>query len=150
MLASLAGEWSRCLDLYAGTGALGIEALSRDAQWTDFVDQEPRCCAIIKQNLEKVGLNHKAHVYCCSVSKALTFLEGKYDIIFIDPPYADSKLENVIQQVDSQALLNKGSLVVIPHSSRITLSEKYGELRLIKQKKHGDTCISIYFREVHD
>jgi 16S rRNA (guanine966-N2)-methyltransferase len=150
MLASITGEWARCLDLYAGSGALGIEALSRDAQWVDYVDQEPRCCAIIKQNLEKVGLSHKAHVYCCSVSKALTFLEGKYDIIFIDPPYADSKLENLLQQVDSQTLLNKGSLVVIPHSSRITLAEKYGELHLIKRKQHGDTCISIFYREVDE
>lgn len=148
MLASITGEWSHCLDLYAGSGALGIEALSRDAQWTDFVDQEPRCCAIIKQNLEKVGFVHKAHVYCCSVAKALTFLDGKYDIIFIDPPYSDSKLEDLIIQVDNQTLLKKGSLVVIPHSSRTTLSEEYGELHLIKQKQHGDTCISIYFREV--
>jgi 16S rRNA (guanine966-N2)-methyltransferase len=150
ILASMGGEWSRCLDLYAGSGALGIEALSRDAQWTDFVDQEPRCCAIIKQNLEKVGFANKAHVYCCNVSKALTFLDDKYDIIFIDPPYSDSKLENLIMQVDKQALLNKESLVVIPHSSRTTLSERYGDLHLIKQKQHGDTCISIYLREVEN
>ena len=99
---------------------------------------------------EKVGFVNKAHVYCCSVSKALTFLDDKYDIIFIDPPYSDSKLENLIMQVDKQALLNKESLVVIPHSSRTTLSERYGELHLIKQKQHGDTCISMYLREVEN
>ena len=148
ILASLAGDWSRGLDLFAGSGALGIEALSRDAEWIDFVDQEPRCCAIIKQNLEKIGLIHKAHVYCCSVLKALTFLDGKYDIIFMDPPYSDSKLENLMMHLDSPTLLKNGSLVVIPHSSRIILSEQYGGLQLIKQKQHGDTCISIYCREV--
>ena len=63
ILASLATSWSRGLDLFAGTGALGIEALSRDVEWVDFVDQDHRCCAIIKQNLEKVGLAARAHVY---------------------------------------------------------------------------------------
>jgi 16S rRNA (guanine966-N2)-methyltransferase len=75
ILASLCSHWSRGLDLYAGSGALGIEALSRNTEWVDFVDREPRICAIIKQNLRKVGFSQKAHVYCCSVAKALTFLE---------------------------------------------------------------------------
>ena len=77
ILAYLANHWSRGLDLYAGSGALGIEALSRDAKWVDFVEQESKCCATIKQNLEKVGLKQNSHVYCCSVAKALTFLIRK-------------------------------------------------------------------------
>jgi 16S rRNA (guanine966-N2)-methyltransferase len=147
ILASLANSWSRCLDLYAGTGALGIEALSRDADWVDFIDQEPRCCAIIKQNLEKAGFDSKAHVYCRSVSKALTFLEGSYDIIFMDPPYSDTNIGNILMQLDSPKYIGDTSLIVIPHATRSPLAEMYGNLRLIKQRRHGDTCISIYARE---
>ena len=66
-------DWTRVLDLFAGSGALGIEALSRGADWVDFVEHEPRCCAIIKQNLEKTKLEAQAHIYCCSVAKAISF-----------------------------------------------------------------------------
>jgi 16S rRNA (guanine(966)-N(2))-methyltransferase RsmD len=147
ILASRASRWSRALDLYAGTGALGIEALSRDAGWVDFVDQEPRCCAIIKQNLEKARFAQKAHVYCCNVSKALAFLEGNYDIIFMDPPYSDTTTGNLLMQLDKSKYINDESLIVIPHASRSPLAESYGEWRLIKERRHGDTTISIYCRE---
>ncbi len=147
MLASRASRWSRLLDLYAGTGALGIEALSRDAEWVDFVDQEPRCCAIIKQNLSKAGFTQRAHVYCCSVSKALTFLEGSYDVIFIDPPYSDTTTGNLLMQLDSSGYIHQESFVVISHASRLPLAGSYGAMRLVKAKRHGDTSISIYCRE---
>jgi 16S rRNA (guanine966-N2)-methyltransferase len=147
MVASITGEWSHCLDLYAGSGALGIEALSRDAEWVDFVDQEPRCCAIIKQNLGKAGFTHKSHVYCCNVLKALTFLDVEYEVVFIDPPYSDTKLANVMTQIDNHALLKMGSLIVIPHSSRNPMNDEYGALRLMRRRQHGDTCVSIYSRE---
>ena len=80
LLTSYDCDWEKVLDLYAGTGALGIEALSRGAGWADFVDREPRCCAIIKQNLEKVGFKQNAHVYCSQVSKALTFLGSAFGV----------------------------------------------------------------------
>jgi len=148
ILASLVGGWSRVLDLYAGTGALGIEALSRDADWADFVDQQPRCCAIIKQNLEKAGFGQKSHVYCCSVSKALAFLDSSYDIIFLDPPYSDATIGDFLVQLDNSKCMKDESLVVIPHASRSPLAESYGRLHSIKERRHGDTCISIYCREV--
>ena len=147
MLAARASRWSRALDLYAGTGALGIEALSRDVEWADFVDQEPRCCAIIKQNLAKAGFTQKAHVYCCSASKALTFLEGDYDIIFIDPPYSDTTTGNLLMQLDSSNYVHQESLIVVSHASRSPLEGSYGSLHLVKEKRHGDTSISIYCRE---
>jgi 16S rRNA (guanine966-N2)-methyltransferase len=149
MLVSRAGRWSRMLDLYAGTGALGIEALSRDAEWVDFVDQQPRCCAIIKQNLANAGFAQHSHVYCCSVAKALTFLEGSYDIIFIDPPYSDTTVGNLLTQLDSSMYIHEESLIVVPHASRSPLASDYGGLHVIKERRHGDTCISIYHREDH-
>jgi len=132
------------LDLYAGTGALGIEALSRDAERVDFVEHDPRCCAIIKQNLQKVGFSQKAHVYCCSATKALNFLKEKYDIVFMDPPYSDRSINQTAEQLAASPLINGESLVVISHASRAPLLDSYDGLARIKEKKYGDTCISIY------
>lgn len=148
ILASLTSHWSRGLDLYAGTGALGIETLSRDADWVDFVDQEPRCCAIIKQNLEKVGFLQKAHIYCCSITKALTFLNSKYDIIFMDPPYEDPSISSLVTQLAASKLVGNESLIVASHASRFPLNHSYDGLSLIKERQYGDTCISIYHKEV--
>lgn len=144
MVASLDSNWARGLDLYAGSGALGIEALSRDVEWVDFVDQKPLCCAIIKQNLEKVGFSQKAHVYCCSVVKALTLLNDRYDIIFMDPPYSDSSTGNLVAQLADSELVSSKSLVVVSHASRNPLSSSYEGLSLIKERQYGDSCISIY------
>ena len=74
MLESVATDWSRVLDLYAGTGALGIEALSRGAEWADFVEKNPRLCALIKENLERTGFTPQGNVYCVSAAKALLIL----------------------------------------------------------------------------
>lgn len=148
ILASLTSHWSRGLDLYAGTGALGIETLSRDADWVDFVDREPRCCAIIKQNLEKVGFLQKAHIYCCSITKALTFLNSKYDIIFMDPPYEDPSISSLVTQLAASKLVGNESLIVASHASRFPLNRSYDGLSLIKERRYGDTCISIYHKEV--
>lgn len=147
ILASLAVNQSRGLDLYAGSGALGIEALSRSTEWVDFVDQEPRCCGIIKRNLEKVGFSQKAHVYCCSVTKALTFLSDSYDIILMDPPYSDPSIDNLLTQLANSRLVDDDSLVIISHASRTPLQHGYDGLSLVKRKRYGDTCISIYHEE---
>jgi len=144
ILAPVTANPFRGLDLYAGTGALGIEALSRDAQWIDFVEQEPRYCAIIKQNLKKVGFAQKAHVYCCSTAKALSFLKEKYDIVFMDPPYSDPSINQTAEQLAASAVINDQSVVVISHASRVPLQDTYDGMSRIKEKKYGDTCISIY------
>ncbi|HIE16855.1 MAG TPA: 16S rRNA (guanine(966)-N(2))-methyltransferase RsmD [Dehalococcoidia bacterium] len=148
MLASLTTNWSCGLDLFAGSGALGIEALSRNAEWVDFVDQEHRCCAIIKQNLDKIGFSGRAHVYCCSVSKALTFLANKYDVIFADPPYADTSLNHLLVQLASSTIIGDESLVVVSHSSRLPLQNNYDGLILVKERRYGDTRITIFEKRV--
>lgn len=148
ILAPIISPGSRGLDLYAGSGALGIEALSREVEWVDFVDQQPTCCAIIKQNLEKVGFSRKAHVYCCSVAKALTFLTEKYDIIFMDPPYSDPSMNDLIKQVANSKLVSEESLVVASHAFRSPLLHNYDRLSLLMERRYGDTCISIYRKEV--
>lgn len=147
MLLTIADDWTRCLDLFAGTGALGIEALSRGAEWVDFIEKQPRCCDIIKQNLENVGFSQQSHVYCVNVAKAIDSLDNRYNIIFMDPPYADPSLEDNIRKLDGAKLTMLNTVLVIPHSSRVELAEEYGNLKRLKQRKHGDTCVSIYRKE---
>lgn len=144
ILENIAGDWSRVLDLYAGSGALGIEALSRGAGWVDFVDYERRCCGIIKQNLEKTKLGANAQIYCCNVTKALTFLDKEYGIILMDPPYADVAIGNVVGQLAETSLVGLRTVMVVTHSSRLKLDSNYGVLNLLKEHRHGDSCISIY------
>ena len=144
ILETTTSDWAQVLDLFAGSGALGIEALSRGAGWVDFVEREPRCCAIIKQNLEKVKLEAQAHIYCCSVAKAISFLDKEYSIILIDPPYSNSSIGSLVTQLATSKLVGTGSTVVVTHSSHRPLSSSYATLNLIKERRHGDSCIAIY------
>ena len=147
ILENLTDDWSCVLDLFSGSGALGIEALSRGTGWVDFVDRERRCCDIIKLNLEKTKLEAKAHVYCSMVTKALSFLDKEYSIVLMDPPYADTTIGGVVEQLANSKLISQDSIVVVDHSSRFPLQEKYGTLNLFKEHHHGDTTISIYRKE---
>jgi len=148
ILENVASDWSQVLDLFSGSGALGIEALSRGAGWVDFVESEPRCCGIIKENLEKTKLAAQAHVHCCSVFKAISFLDKEYNIILMDPPYSNSSIGDFITQLAKSKLVGTDSTVVVTHSPRLPLSVSYAELNLIKEHRHGDSCISIYQKEV--
>jgi len=147
ILETIASDWSQVLDLFSGSGALGIEALSRGAGWVDFVEREPRCCDIIRQNLEKTKLAAQAHIYCCSVAKALSFLNKEYSIILMDPPYSNSSIGNVVTQLAISKLVGTNSVVVVTHSPRLSLEPTYPPLNLIKERRHGDSCIALYQRE---
>jgi len=147
ILENMTDDWEQVLDLFSGSGALGIEALSRGAGWVDFVEREPRCCAIIKENLVKTGFNAQAHVYCCRVAKAISFLDKEYSIILIDPPYSDTTIGNLITQLANSKLVGSKTTVVVTHSSRFPLESAYASLKLVKEHRHGDSCIAIYQKE---
>ena len=140
-------DWVQVLDLFSGSGALGIEALSRGAGWVDFVEREPRCCDIIRQNLEKTKFAAQTHIYCCSVAKALSFLDKEYNIILMDPPYSDSSIGNLVTQLATSKLVGANSTVVVTHSPRLLLDSTYATLKLVKEHRHGDSCIAVYEKE---
>ena len=140
-------NWDYVLDLFSGSGALGIEALSRGAGWADFVDRDPRCCSIIKQNLATTGFTDQAGVHCTNVTKALGFLDKEYDIVLIDPPYADRSIGTVATRLASSTLIGKDTTIVITHSPRFPLAERYALMSLVKEHRHGDSCIAIYHKE---
>lgn len=147
ILESAADDWSLVLDLFSGSGSLGIEALSRGAGWVDFIEQAPRCCAIIKQNLEKTGYIDNTHVYCCSVAKAISFLDKEYGIILMDPPYSSQFIDKTIEQLANSELVGSKSIVVVTHSHRRSLQPNYTSLNLIREHHHGDSVIALYRKE---
>lgn len=144
ILENIVADWVCALDLYAGSGAMGIEALSRGVGWVDFVDRERRCCDMIRRNLEKTGFSTQAHVYCSSVAKALSFLDKEYSIVLIDPPYANTSIGSVVAQLADSRLVGTDSVVVVTHSPRLSLDPAYGPLSLTKEHRHGDSCIAVY------
>jgi len=147
ILETTTNDWTQVLDLFAGSGALGIEALSRGAGWVDFVEHEPRCCDIIRQNLEKTRLGAQAHIYCCNVAKALSFLNKEYNIILMDPPYSNSSIGILVTQLATSKLVGTNSIVVVTHSPHLPLKSTYATLNLIKEYRHGDSCIAVYQKE---
>ncbi|MFC1847209.1 16S rRNA (guanine(966)-N(2))-methyltransferase RsmD [Chloroflexota bacterium] len=147
ILENTTSNWEQVLDLFSGSGALGIEALSRGAGWVDIVEREPRCCAIIKENLEKTKLAAQAHIYCCSVTKAISFLDKEYNIILMDPPYSNSSIGNIVTQLATSKLIGANTTLVVTHSPHLTLDSTYAALNLMKEHRHGDSCIALYQKE---
>ncbi len=148
ILENIADDWSLVLDLFSGSGALGIEALSRGAGWVDFVESEPKCCGIIKENLEKTKLSAQARVYCGNAKKVFSFLDKEYDVILMDPPYRDTSIGEFITELANSRLVGTKTTVMVTHSPHLTLSQTYATINLVKEHRHGDSCISIYRKEV--
>jgi len=144
MLASLGADLSRALDLYAGSGALGIEALSRGAAWCDLVDGDRAACATIRENLALAGFQEQARVLCLPVERALERLEGPYGLVLIDPPYEDESALAVVKRLAASALVGPGSTLVLEHAWRRPPPDELGSLELAARRRHGDTGVSIY------
>ncbi|NNJ09413.1 16S rRNA (guanine(966)-N(2))-methyltransferase RsmD [Chloroflexales bacterium ZM16-3] len=134
------------LDLYAGTGSLGIECLSRGAGAADFVEQSAHVCAIITDNLRHTKLDQIGKVHCMPVDRFLQGHRGSghYDIIVMDPPYADPQIEHTVMTVATIGVGHPGSLLIVGHSPRVTLADSYPQLTRIKFRRLGDSCFSIY------
>lgn len=136
----------RVLDLYAGTGSLGIEFLSRGASSADFVEQSPHVCAIIRENLAHTKLQELGRVHTMPVERFLIGQRGvgHFDYIVMDPPYADPAIERIVTMVQQLGLGHAGTLLIVGHSPRVTLADRYPGLFRIKFRKLGDSCFSIY------
>lgn len=143
----IGGRISECrfLDLYAGTGAVGIEALSRGADHVVFVEDSAPRIAIIKELIEKFGFSGRSTVVKAQVSSFLkkTFTQP-FDIIFLDPPYASDELELSLAEIDKSHSLTEDGIVIAEHSSKKTLSLPLMHLRLKKNYRYGDTALTLY------
>jgi 16S rRNA (guanine(966)-N(2))-methyltransferase RsmD len=134
------------LDLYAGTGSLGIECLSRGASTADFVEQRPHVCQIIEENLQHTKFKLQGRVHCTRVERYLRATRGQktYAIIILDPPYADPQIIPTIQTVFKLGLGTPQGLLIVGHSPRVLLFETYENWQRLQFRRIGDSCFSIY------
>ena len=143
-LDSMGADLSRTLDLYAGSGALGIEALSRGAQRCDFVERDARACASIRQNLSETSFEGQGEVLCLPVERALPRLEGPYTLVLADPPYA-LEATAILEGLVERGLVEAGrTVLVLEHSSREEAPGRLAALTQVKTLRHGDTAVSLY------
>lgn len=136
---------SICLDLFSGTGSLGIEALSNYSKHVYFVDKMKESIDAIKLNLKKIDSNDYTIINdnYTSALKKISNNGIKFDIIFIDPPYGKIKIKEVIDEIIKYDILNINGLLVCEYENE-DLEETYGFLELIKDRKYGKTFIKIY------
>ena len=137
---------ARVLDLYAGSGALGIEALSRGARSATFVDHDPQACELIRKNILSCGwaISNDIRVTRMDVFRWLKKAEGKYDIILADPPYERGYEEALLDLLSDRDMLVTSGTLALESAARTKLPEIAGKLRLLKSRMYGDTKISYY------
>ena len=141
-------QGGRVLDLFAGSGSLGIEALSLGAGSADFVEWDRRQSAVITSNLESTGFSPQGHVHRLDVLQALQTLPGRYDLVLLDPPYKMGRLDSLLDKIASQpGLIVDDGVVIAGHSKREDLKETYGSLRLTSHRRYGDNVIDFFVYE---
>ncbi len=136
-------EGSHVLDLFAGSGALGIEALSRGAAGVTFVDQQPRGLAILRQNLDALGFKDRAHVVRCDVVRwleASPVAIRSAGFVFLDPPYDDVVLDRALKVLDREIT---SATVLAEHSRRHQLPA-LSRMQIDRQRRYGDTIVTVY------
>ena len=139
---AVAGE--RVLDLFAGTGALGIEALSRGASGADFVEADRRLAQRLRENLASLNLADRCEVHRARVERVVGTLDGPYGLVLADPPYGAVDLEVLLRSLDKHNLVKNGGRIVVEHSARDVLPGSCGKLSRIDGRRYGDTLVSIY------
>ena len=140
----------RVLDLFAGSGNVSIEALSRGAEIAILIDESARSAAVIRENLEQLGLSKRAQVWTAPVTRSLRNLARageRFDLIFLDPPYDRRLVGTTLKALGQSHLLKSGGKVVAEHSTREVVKSEYDQLVLNDQRRYGDTLLSFFITE---
>jgi 16S rRNA (guanine966-N2)-methyltransferase len=139
-----AGPFGRVLDLYAGSGALGLEALSRGARSATFMEADLRACASIKRNYEATRLPQPVEIIAGTIPAALRRLHEPFDLILSDPPYTDLASDQVIGWLEAQHVLAERALIVLEHAATITLPVEIVGYTQWKHRRYGDSALTMY------
>jgi len=137
------------LDLYAGSGSVGIEALSRGARHVLFVEKEAQLTRLIRENLRRCGLEEKAEVLEMDVlnfkkEEGKSFLPEQFDLIFAGPPYKLNLVRDTLEKIAKLRLLGKKGWVICQHHFKEKVPEKKGFLSLFRKERYGKTILSFY------
>lgn len=140
---------SMILDLFAGSGNLGVEAISNGAKISYFIDNNPEVIKILNKNITNLNIKSQSRVILSDWKKALnTFANQniKFDLIFIDPPYAYDVYEKILNKVSALNLLTDNGLLIMEHSN-LHLPSTYEKLTLYKERNYGNKSITIYTKK---
>ncbi|HVO25906.1 MAG TPA: pantetheine-phosphate adenylyltransferase [Candidatus Margulisiibacteriota bacterium] len=143
---------TQLLDLFAGSGALGIEALSRGAAAVTFVEQSAASARVLRENLQRCGFNAQAHVLQMPVRRALAQLEhggARVDGVFADPPYGHGLVQQTLAAVAAHAVLKPGGWLVIEHHVDEAPPASCGTLRLTQARRYGKTGLALFVADEH-
>lgn len=149
-LFNVLGQWMdglSVLDLFAGTGALGLEALSRGAARAVLVDSSREAAGLCRANAEALGFSERVEVIQAPVDRALAQLgrQGRrFELVFADPPYAARVASEVLEWLSGAGVLAQGARVCVEHDKREELAEQVAGLARVDQRRFGDTRVSVY------
>lgn len=150
ILAGYGLEEARVVDLYAGTGSLGIEALSRGAAHADFVEADRRQVDVIRDNLNDTKMADRATVLRNDVRKAIEDLRGPYDFMLMDPPYTQPFPNDVVERIGDLGLLGEDGIAIVGHASRVEAPERLGVLERWQDRRYGDASLAFYRTAEHE
>ena len=145
-ILSGAVEGSEFLDLFAGTGGVGVEALSRGARRATFVEKSPRAVAVIRENLELTGLSEKAVVVRADVFRFLERAAGTYDIVYVAPPQYQGLWQRTLKALDAPAAVARDLVVVQIHPREFSQLD-LAHFSLEDQRRYGSTMVCFYCRQ---
>jgi 16S rRNA (guanine(966)-N(2))-methyltransferase RsmD len=143
---------SSFLDLFAGVGSVGIEAISRGADFVLFVEKNPRCVRTICENLSSCGVDPRGdsvQILQKDALRALRVIEEmglKFDLIFLDPPYGSPVLEKALRKLAGVEILRDDGMVIAEHPFKSSLPQQIGEFVRVREEKYGDTVLTFYKR----
>ncbi|HET7580936.1 MAG TPA: 16S rRNA (guanine(966)-N(2))-methyltransferase RsmD [Bacillales bacterium] len=136
------------LDLYSGSGGLGLEALSRGLNHMIFVDRDPKAIAVVKENVRRCGFEEQSEIYRNDARHALKVVEKrglKFKLLFLDPPYFRQKLTDDLHKIQDSGLMEPGGMAVVEHHESVRLADAYGNLVRQSSETYGEkTVISVY------
>lgn len=136
------------LDLFAGSGAMGIEALSRGAAFSMFVDLNPKCVRVIKENLEKAKFVETSEVYNTDYKKAIQKLsEDMFDIIYVDPPYNKEMGIDAINRLSEKNVLKDGGVIILETDTNEVVPDEIGRYEKFNYKRYGRNILSLFRRK---
>ncbi len=138
------------VDLFSGTGAVGLEALSRGAEKVYLVDRSRESVSIIRNNVNKIGCQSQANILASDYRVAMDRINEPVDIIFADPPYEEGYNLEILESVENSDLLNDDGILIIEHSKKFDMPERYENLEAFKEKKYGKKALTFYRKGISD
>ncbi|WP_018921366.1 16S rRNA (guanine(966)-N(2))-methyltransferase RsmD [Salsuginibacillus kocurii] len=140
-------DGGQVLDLYAGSGSLGIEALSRGAESAIFIDRERAAVRTIHENIRRAGVEEQTQVFMNDAKRAMKALQKRelaFQYIFLDPPYDKVNLSEMLVQLQTHQLVGEDALVICEHPRESKLPDRVNDLQLMRQQAYDSTGVSIF------